>query len=207
MIPPRPETRYVDVGGAQVAYQVFGDGPIDVLDCYALGGHVDLFWQSAREQADYLAHLAAAGRVIIFDRRGSGASDPLPLDAIPTWEELAEDLTAVLDAAGSTFTSIVGTVETGPIAILFAASHPERVRSLLLINTTARFMAAEDYPEGASPETVGAITELIAEQWGTLPAADRAKVIQNITRDLPPKFEPMIKNYFEALDKVHGYKK
>lgn len=162
----RPETRYVDVGSAQVAYQVVGEGPIDIVDCYALGGHVDLFWQS-RQQAEYLAQLATLGRVIIFDRRGSGASDPLPLAAIPTWEELAEDLTAVMDAAGSTSPSIVGTVDTGPIAILFAASHPERVRSLVLINTTARFMADENYPEGASSETVAAITELIADKWGT----------------------------------------
>jgi pimeloyl-ACP methyl ester carboxylesterase len=87
-----PETKYVTVGDAQVAYQVAGNGPEDLVVCHALGWQLDLSWQ-VPFGTDFLGRLRRARRVIDFDRRGSGASDPVPLNAIPTWEELAEDLT------------------------------------------------------------------------------------------------------------------
>ena len=81
-----------------------------------------------------------------MDRRGSGASDAVSLKAIPTWEELAEDIAGVLDATGSKVVDLVGVNEVSPNAILFAAMHPERVGSLILINTSARYIEAPDYP-------------------------------------------------------------
>ena len=90
-----PETGYVSVGDAQVAYQVAGTGGEDFVWCYPLGFQVDACWHTAA--AEFLSRLLDRYRVIVFDRRGSGASDPVPLNAIPTWEDLAEDLTAVLD--------------------------------------------------------------------------------------------------------------
>src|SRR5579872_3870282 len=106
-----PQTRYVTVGDAQVAYAVVGEGPPDVVVCWALGAQVDIGPQIPLV-AELMGPLAERGRLIIFDRRGSGASDALPLNAIPTWEELAEDLTAVLDAVGSERTALAATVET-----------------------------------------------------------------------------------------------
>jgi class 3 adenylate cyclase len=161
-----PETRYVTVGGAQVAYQVVGDGPQDLAWCYAMGGQVDLFWE-VPSGADLLRRLLGNCKVIVFDRRGSGASDAVPATAIPTWEELAEDLVAVLDAAGSKRTALMAWVESGAIAALFAAMHPERVSHLIIINTTARYLEADDYDIGVSPAAADALAELLAASWGT----------------------------------------
>jgi class 3 adenylate cyclase len=161
-----PETRYVAVGDADVAYQVLGEGPLDLLFCYGLGSHIEFNWQ-VPTIAEFYDRLASFSRLIIFDRRGTGASDGVPRSAVPTLEEWTEDMAAVLDAAGSARTAILATIDTGPIAILYTAMHPERVSALVLLNTAARFIEAEDYPIGASPETVDALVEMIAAGWGT----------------------------------------
>ena len=161
-----PKTRYVAVGDADVAYQVVGDGPFDLLSCYGLGGHVDFFWTEALS-ARLLFQWASFSRLIQFDRRGTGASDPLPLNAMPRWEELTEDMTAVLDAVGSKRTAIVASLDTGPMAILFASMHPECVSALVLRNTSARFLEAPDYPLGMSLASADAIVEMLATMWGT----------------------------------------
>ena len=106
-------------------------------------------------------------RVLHMDRRGSGASDAVSLKAIPTWEELAEDIAGVLDATGSTVADLVGVNEVGPIAVLFAAMHPERVGSLILINTAARYIEAPDYPIGVAPAALDAIFDMLMSTWGS----------------------------------------
>ena len=95
-----PETRYVSVGDADVAYQVLSDGPVDLLFCYGLGSHIEFNRQIASVAAFY-DRLAAFSRVVTFDRRGVGASDGVPRNAVPTWEEWAEDVGAVIDATQS----------------------------------------------------------------------------------------------------------
>jgi class 3 adenylate cyclase len=110
--------------------------------------------------------LASFSRLIFFDRRGTGASDAVVRSAIPTWEEWAEDLEAVLDAAGSHETAILASLDAGPIAILYTVTHPERVSALVLLNTGARFLAADDYPIGASAEEVDFLIELLRTEWG-----------------------------------------
>jgi class 3 adenylate cyclase/alpha-beta hydrolase superfamily lysophospholipase len=161
-----PETKYVTVGGAQVAYQVAGQGPEDLVFCHALGWQLDLSWQ-VPFGTEFMGRLRGARRVIDFDRRGSGASDPVPLNAIPTWEELAEDLTAVLDDVGSQGAAVMGILETGPIALLYAAMHPERVSHLILMSTAARYMAADDYPFGMSSEAIDSFVGVLGATWGT----------------------------------------
>ena len=161
-----PETRYVDVGDADVAYQVVGVGPLDLLFCYGLGSHIEHCWE-VPGLSEYLNGLARFSRLIFFDRRGTGASDGVPLSAMPTWEEWTEDIEAVLAATGSKRTAILATLDAGPIAILFAASHPEVVSSLILVNTTARYLEAHDYPIGASPDFVDAVVESFAKGYGT----------------------------------------
>ena len=176
-----PETKYVTVDSGQVAYQVTGDGPEDLIVCHALGWQLDLSWQ-VPFGTEFLGRLRRERRVIEFDRRGSGLSDPVPLNAIPTWEEMTEDLTAVLDAVGSERTAVMGFLETGPIALLFAAMHPERVSHLVLMHTTARYMAADDYPIGISPEEVDFLVELLATSWGT---EDFVRLVQPSDADDP----------------------
>jgi pimeloyl-ACP methyl ester carboxylesterase len=164
-----PPTRYVAVGDADVAFQVVGDGPVDLLYFYGLGSHFEHFWDMPL-YADFLARMASFSRLILFDRRGTGGSDALSGHALPTWEEWTEDVRTVLDAAGSTRTAIFAAADAGPIAILFAALHPERVSALILFNTAARYLVADDYPAGASPEFIDAMVEGVNAAWGTVGA-------------------------------------
>ncbi len=163
---PRPQTEYARVGDADIAYQVLGEGPPDLVFIGALGYHVELNWQIP-DLADLLTGLASFTRLIVFDRRGTGASDGLPRNAIPTWEDLAEDTSAVLDAVGSKSAAILATVDTGPMALLFATMHPERVSALILVGTYARFLAAEDYPIGITPDAFDLVIATVEEGWGT----------------------------------------
>jgi class 3 adenylate cyclase len=161
-----PETRYVAIGEADVAYKVVGDGPLDLLYFYGVGSHIELQWDHA-EGADLMTRLASLGRLIHFDRRGTGASDGVPRNAIPNWEDWTEDLRAVLDDVGSERAAIFAINDAAPIAILFAAMHPERVSALVLGDTSARFLVAEDYPIGVSQDVVDALVEMVGTQWGT----------------------------------------
>jgi class 3 adenylate cyclase len=161
-----PETRYVAVGDADVAYQVIGTGPLDLLYFYGLGSQIELRWDLPGF-ARFSAELSSFSRLIQLDRRGTGASDGVPRSAIPTWEEWTDDVLAVLDAVGSERAAIFAEVDAGPIAILFSAMQPERVRALVLSNTSSRYLVAEDYPIGASQETAEALIETLGSLWGT----------------------------------------
>jgi class 3 adenylate cyclase len=185
-----PETHYTQVGDADVAYQVAGEGPVDLLFFNGLGAHVDLSWDP-HICGGFYARLQAFSRLITFDRRGTGASDGVPRGAIPTWEEWTEDVRAVLDAAGSTRAAVVAHFDAGPIAVLFAVTHPERVNALVLIESTARFLVADDYPIGWSPEMIEALILGIPEIWGTPALAqvvpslgDDTDMLDAITRQL-----------------------
>jgi class 3 adenylate cyclase len=169
-----PETRYVNVGGADVAYQVVGHGPIDLLYFAGLGSHVDLLWDY-QPSAEFFSRLASFSRLILFDRRGAGASDAVPDSSISTWEAWIDDAKAVLDAAGSTSAAVFAESDAGPTAIMLAATHPQRVGALVLANTAARYARADDYPEGLSPEMIDAVVESIRRTWGT---TDTARAFQ-----------------------------
>ena len=162
----RPQTKYVAVGDADVAYQVLGDGPVDLLFCYGLGSHIEYNWLVPTVAA-FLNRLASFSRLVMFDRRGTGASDGVPRNAVPTLEDWTEDIAAVLDETGCDRAAILATLDTGPIAILYAAMHPERVSALALLTTAARRIEADDYSSGASSEDIDALVELIAAMWGT----------------------------------------
>jgi class 3 adenylate cyclase len=140
----RPEpTRYALNGDVNIAYTTLGDGPLDVLYVPTWMSVYELFWEEPRISA-FFARIAEFARVILFDRRGSGLSDPLEGD--PTLEEQMEDVIAVLDATGSDQCAVFSQLEGGPMACLFAATHPERVRSLILNETFARTTQCEDMP-------------------------------------------------------------
>jgi class 3 adenylate cyclase len=166
-VPEAPETHYAAVGDAQVAYQVVGEGPRDVLFSLAMGCHIELVWDSP-SWSDFLAQLSSFSRLILFDRRGMGASDAVAFHATPTWEEAIEDMVAVLDAAGSTHATVMASQDSGHNAILLAAMRPELVDALVLHNATARWLEAEDYSIGISPEAFEAAVEFVKAGWGTL---------------------------------------
>ncbi len=180
----RPDTKYVAVGDADVAYQVLGEGPSDLLFFNGLGSNVEMAWENP-DIADFLRRLASLRRLIFLDRRGTGASDGVPRNAIPTWEEWTEDIESVLNAVGSEQTSILATVDGGPIAILYAAAHPERVDSLVLCNTTARYLVADDYPIGFTPEALDFVVD----------SSERTGVRRSSSRLLVP---PVRKTQFAA---------
>jgi class 3 adenylate cyclase len=161
-----PETHYVEVGGAQVGYQVVGDGPIDLLVAYGLGCNIELNWDLPF-LARFLKGLASFSRLICFDRRGTGVSDPIARDTTATWEDWTEDVRAVLDAVGSRRAAFFAVADAAAVAMVFAAMQPERVSALVLVGTGARYIQGDDYPIGASPEDVDAIVSFVEHTWGT----------------------------------------
>jgi pimeloyl-ACP methyl ester carboxylesterase len=161
-----PTTRYAKHGDVYLAYQVLGQGPLDLVLIESWVHHVELFWevsQLARQQR----RLASIGRLIVFDRRGTGLSDPVPLDRLPDLETQVADLCAVMDAAGSERAAILGFTEGGPLAMLFAAIHPERCRALVLFNTAARLTATSDYQCGAPEQELLEFVGSQGESWRT----------------------------------------
>jgi class 3 adenylate cyclase/pimeloyl-ACP methyl ester carboxylesterase len=161
-----PQTRYTSLGEADIAYQVVGDGPRDLVYVNGLTEHIDVQWEHPL-MVRFLERLASFSRLIMFDRRGAGASDPVPLDALPTWEEWTEDLGAVLDAVGSEQAAIYAELDAGPMGMIFAATHPERTSALVLGNTVARYAWAADYPDGATPEAIDLTVQMFRATWGT----------------------------------------
>jgi class 3 adenylate cyclase len=160
----RPQTQFVRVGDADVAYQVLGEGPPDLLLFAGVASHVELNWQ-VPDYAAVFRRFASFSRLILFDRRGSGASDPAPPNA--TWEELAEDLGAVLDAVGSERAAILGAGDPAPIALIFTALHPDRVANLILVNGYACTLRSDDYPIGTDPDEYAKMIDLVLAAWGS----------------------------------------
>ncbi len=161
-----PETRYVDSGDGQVAYQVVGSGPLDLVVGWGLGSQVDLIWDIPAA-AHFLERLASFTRLIQFDRRGTGASDAMAHESAPTWEQWADDVRAVLDKVRSERAAILASYETCATAILFAATYPERTSDLILWNPWARILVAPDYPEGVAADSVEQTEVSVREEWGT----------------------------------------
>jgi class 3 adenylate cyclase/pimeloyl-ACP methyl ester carboxylesterase len=152
-----------------VAYQVFGDGPRDVLFITNWATNVDAMWDE-QSLANFFQRLASIGRVICFDKRGTGVSDPVPLATLPTIEKWMDDARVVLDAAGSQKAAIIGDTEGGPMAMLLAATAPSRTIALVLMNTFARWRRAPDYPIGMPELTVDRLVTLYERHWGQDPA-------------------------------------
>lgn len=162
---PERETQYVKTADGYVGYQVFGSGPIDLLFISAWSSNLDVMWQEPT-LARYLERLASFARVICFDKRGSGVSDPVPLASIPSLDAWMDDARGVMDAVGSDRAAVLGDAEGGPMAILFAATFPDRVSSLVLTNSYARFRRADDYPIGMPDETYEKMLTLASKYYG-----------------------------------------
>jgi class 3 adenylate cyclase len=148
-----PETRYARLGDLHLAYQVLGNGPPDILLLDQWFGHVEAQWD-VPPLAELRERLARFGRLIMFDKRGTGLSDPIPTASLPTLEEFMADIPAVLDTVGSERAAMIANIGGGILAIPFAAAHPERVSSLILVDCFARFLEAPDFPIGAPAEAL-----------------------------------------------------
>jgi class 3 adenylate cyclase len=158
-----PKTRYAKSGDGHIAYQVVGEGPFDLVLVPGFVSNVEHYWEMPGVP-EIMERLAGFSRLILWDKRGTGLSDPV--SQVPTLEERMDDLRAVMDAAGSERAALYGISEGGPMAILFAATYPERVRSLVLYGTTPRFSQGDDFPHGWSPERVEGMLDEIERDWG-----------------------------------------
>ena len=160
----QPETRYAWLGQDRIAYQVLGEGPPDLVMTGAVT--IDVAWEDAGV-ALFLRSLASVSRLILFDRRGTGASDPPPSDPLPPWESHAEELAVVLDEVGSERTAILAEIDTTPTAILFAATRPGRTSALILVHASAKYVASDDYPIGIPHQVAEALVAQVDQLWGT----------------------------------------
>jgi pimeloyl-ACP methyl ester carboxylesterase len=158
-----PETRYARSGQLSIAYQVVGDGPIDVVLVPGFVSHLEIGWELPAWRSQWEA-LSAFARLIVFDKRGTGLSDRT--DRLPSLEERMDDVRAVMDAAGSARAALIGISEGGPMALMFAATYPERTAALVLWASFARSTQAPDYPIGADPEVARTTPPWIEENWG-----------------------------------------
>ena len=144
----QPKTRYTrSADGLYIAYQAIGDGPMDVVIMPMNWSNVELHWEEPIASR-FFRHLGSLGRLILFDKRGSGLSDPVPLRAIPTVEEWVDDLMTVLDAVGSEHAHLIGIDAGGPVALVAAGTHGARISSLVLFNAFARLGRGPGYAWG-----------------------------------------------------------
>jgi class 3 adenylate cyclase len=161
----QPRTQYVKGPEGHVAYQVFGRGPRDIVFVPDHPNNIEIMWEEPA-LSRFLERLATMGRVICFDKRGTGISDPVPLGAIPTIERWMDDITTVIDDVGCKRIVVFGHGDGGPIAMLFAATYPERTEALVLGDTFARIRRAADYPEGLSEVDAERKGTQLYEYWG-----------------------------------------
>ena len=158
-----PRTRYALSGDAHIAYQVFGEGDIDLVFVPGFVSNIEHYWEMPRV-SELLGRMGSFARVVIFDKRGTGLSDPVP--GPPPLEQRMDDMQAVMDAAGIERAALFGISEGGPASILFAATYPERTNALVLYGATPRFRADSDMSWGASEAVIELALTDIPSRWG-----------------------------------------
>ena len=160
-----PQTRYARSGDLHIAYQTLGDGPRDLVLVDQWFSNVDAAWEFP-PLARLMTQLASFSRLIVFDKRGTGLSDPVALDALPTIEAWGDDLRAVLDAVGSERAALMSGVGASYVTLVFAATHPARTSALVLVDPYARFARAPDYPIGMPVDRLPEDLERLRASWG-----------------------------------------
>lgn len=160
------QTGYASVDDQNIAYQVIGEGPGRII--YAIGARApfDAEWDEPNVRAFY-EQFDGFAQSVRFDQRGIGASDPLPMDALPPWESLADEIEAVMKAVGWDRANVVAGGPAGPAGALFAATRPERTYGLVFFQTAMRRLVADDYPMGFTEDEADAFLERVRREWGT----------------------------------------
>lgn len=156
-----PETKFAQSGDVSIAYQVLGQGPLDLVHAPGLVSHLEFAWENP-DQARFLQRLASFSRLILFDKRGTGLSDRIT--NVPTLEERMDDIRAVMDAVGSQRAVLFGVSEGGSMSMLFAATYPQRVSALVLYGTIAKGWALMDEP--GQREEAQAYSDQVRKEWG-----------------------------------------
>jgi len=160
-----PETMYARSGDVNIAYQVVGDAPLDLVFVMGWVSHLEYCWREP-SFARFLLRLASFSRLILFDKRGTGLSDRVPINQLPTLEQRMDDVRAVMNAVGSEHAALCGVSEGGPMCSLFAATYPEKTLALVMIGTYAKRIRDADYPWGPTTEQREHFFEIMRQQWG-----------------------------------------
>ena len=158
-----PETRYARSGDVNIAYQVVGDAPRDLVLVPGWVSNIEVLWEGAA-CARFLERLASFSRLILFDKRGTGLSDRVP--DLPTLETRMDDVRAVMDAAGSERAALLGYSEGGLLCLLFAATYPARANAVIMTGSYARLLWSPDYPWGRNAEAMAEWMATCERQWG-----------------------------------------
>src|SRR5437899_1995187 len=161
----RPETKYARSGDVNIAYQVIGSGPLDLVYVMGWVTNLDYFWEEP-SYARFLARLASFSRLILFDKRGTGLSDRVHETELPTLEQRMDDVRAVMDAVDSRRAVLFGVSEGGPMSALFAATYPERTAGLVMYGSYAKRIWSPDYPWAPTPVQRQEFFDLIQQGWG-----------------------------------------
>jgi class 3 adenylate cyclase/pimeloyl-ACP methyl ester carboxylesterase len=159
----QPKTRYAKSGDVHIAYQVFGEGPRDLVLVPGWSSQLEVFWENPAIARGF-ERQASFSRIIIFDKRGTGLSDRAT--QLPILEEHMDDVRAVMDAIGSESAALLGWADGGGIGVLFAATYPERTTALILDGSFARAVQAPNYPWGFTREGLDQIAQLLEQGWG-----------------------------------------
>ena len=160
-----PRVSYARSGSVNIAYEVVGAGPIDLIFVMGWVSHLEYFWNEP-SFARFLNRLSSMARLILFDKRGTGLSDAVPVSQLPTLEQRLDDVRAVMEAVGSERAILLGVSEGGPMCSLFAATYPERTEALIMIGSYARRLRDDDYPWGPTREERDAFCQRIVDEWG-----------------------------------------
>lgn len=158
--------RYAKSGNVHIAYRTIGAGPVDLVLVPGWVSHLEAHWDDPL-LAHFLERLSRFSRLILFDKRGTGLSDPVPLDRLPTLEERMDDVRAVLDAVGSRSATLFGISEGGPMCALYAATYPERTSALVMSGCYAKWIRAGDYPWAPTRADHEAAFAAYEQGWGT----------------------------------------
>jgi pimeloyl-ACP methyl ester carboxylesterase len=161
------KTKYTRSGDIHIAYQTVGEGPLDLVYVQGWVSHVELAWEEPT-LARFLRRLASFSRLIAFDKRGTGLSDRVTNDQLPTLEERMDDLRAVMDAVGSERAALCGVSEGGNLCALFAATYPERTTALVMYGAFAKRIWSPDYPWAPTPEERELAYEMVESEWGSM---------------------------------------
>jgi DNA-binding winged helix-turn-helix (wHTH) protein/pimeloyl-ACP methyl ester carboxylesterase/class 3 adenylate cyclase len=160
-----PETHYAQSGDVNIAYQVIGDGPLDLVFVMGWVSHLEYFWEEP-SFARFLTRLASFSRLILFDKRGTGLSDRVPIRELPTLEQRMDDVRVVMEAVGSKSAALCGVSEGGPMCSLFAATYPEKTNALVMIGTYAKRIWDPEYPWAPTQEEREEFYEEMQRDWG-----------------------------------------
>jgi pimeloyl-ACP methyl ester carboxylesterase len=186
-----PKTRYAKRGGINIAYQVIGEGPLDLVYVPGWLSNVEMMWENPA-YARFLRRLASFSRLIVFDKRGTGLSDRVA--ELPTLEQRMDDVRAVMDAIGSARAALFGHSEGASMCILFAATYPERTVALITYGAFAKRLRSDDYPWAPTLEERIRNAEELERNWGNPKIADLAYYAPSIADDVG--FQAWLDTYF-----------